>query len=1611
MGNDAGFSIDILLNDSVSNLKALSDGFDQGKVSASEFSSGVSEAAADLSKIGAATVAATSSLADIATNLDVVKSGLEAYGQSITLTTGKIDELIASTSDYSKIRDTMSDDNVIARMNAAYQEQVSLLGELKAMESEEYEQMVKESAMFQAYATMKRISMEDEIKLGQARAIANAEASASVKERASAALGITPLADTAGANSMQAEQEKEAATAAELMATEQAKYAASAMAGAEAAQRLVNFTLAGADASRQIVEQLKEQVELEEKLAEFAEFKDDEQAKYAAAAMVGEEAAQRLVNLTLAGADASRQIVDQLKEQVELEEKLAKNAELRAEEEAKYAAASMMGDDVARKVVGNQSSTEAAEASSGIQAQMQLSKQMEASLATEQTLKEKIIALTDEEYVASQKINAELQVKLGLEQSLVNEELKKVQTKALAAAPATPAVKEQVAASLGLNGFAQQAEEAAAETTVFAAAEERLTITSGTLSSALRGAAKGIGGMGMMYGQIIPMMTAFAAAATLKSSIDLGQQFEYDATFVETFGKQAGQATLSTNELKEALLSMTGVTQNIGEMAAGMKVFAQSGVPEETALKQLPELCRFATVAEQDLGTAIKETTKISDAFGVSQDEVANKIVVGAAQSASTVKGTEDALSKMTALGTVAKYSLDESITMLATIGKFGVTDSEAGTAARTALMKLLTLTPAVTEDFRKMKVSWTAFDDAGNQKPLLQMLQELSDLTSRMTQGDRATVFKDMFSLKGGMAGGTAVSGFKDMADQVKDLYNNVQHAGDGISVLQKETQDLSSTGQYSMELVKKSFSDAMTAAYDTSPAVTELYKTLQEIGESEGFRNFLKGAVQGFFELSNELVQVATGFGPIIEGVGAIGSAAGTLLGLGDVGEWGIVGVALFAGGPAAALIVDALMQINKLMKEIPQVGGGSLDDSIGDLMPKAKATTDAFIALYQSVVDVSNGIKDVDGKPVDEVTQKFNSLTAEIANLKAQLADKSGFDMDPFNLGITTAQDNTEKLKDKLADLEVQLDRINKVNFTPLGDNLAAIAGKIGISAGGYGVEKPGAYLSKNAPGAATQSDVDHQNMLGTIAEGTAKDKALKLAGQMDAVRQKELASLKAFEESKLAIQKAANDQSLEIDKEGYEWGTVTLEKYLADKHQFSQETADADVAAKQKELDNAKEMAGQVASKMGAKGQVDVAGSMAAQFEAQTKVYAAEKALTDAQSKADLLKKTNLNESREMLDTQRIGYENTNIALLTLTGHTYEAQVATDNLYKVSKEYKALNLEAASGNPLAQKAKASTDQAMIIKEQNAKNNQDLPFAQDTSSLQAYNSEWEDYYNTQVKILQIQLDLATAANKPTAFLKVQLEDAKKLASGGMETSFMKGMQDISKTWTDKSKNMVQVGTDTANAMQQGFSSIFFDTMQGKFKGLASYINSFMASVEQSVSNLLSKQLAGGLMNAFGSSGGGGSSALSGIGNSIANMFGGGYTANAPLMPMSAQGNVFTTSPDLSAHSNSIVSMPTMFKFASGAGIMGEAGPEAIMPLTRGTDGNLGVRSSGNTGGMVVNIHNHGDSKVSAKKSNDGMSLDVMVEQVESAVSKRMSRGSGLAPFLDGRYGRRNF
>jgi TP901 family phage tail tape measure protein len=99
-----------------------------------------------------------------------------------------------------------------------------------------------------------------------------------------------------------------------------------------------------------------------------------------------------------------------------------------------------------------------------------------------------------------------------------------------------------------------------------------------------------------------------------------------------------------------------------------------------------------------------------------------------------------------------------------------------------------------------------------------------------------------------------------------------------------------------------------------------------------------------------------------------------------------------------------------------------------------------------------------------------------------------------------------------------------------------------------------------------------------------------------------------------------------------------------------------------------------------------------------------------------------------------------------------------------------------------------------------------------------------------------------------------------------------------------------------------------------------------------------------------------------------------GAGYADYA--MSKNATGNVYDSRNIIpfasgGAFTNSIVDKPTLFPFANGTGLMGEAGPEAIMPLTRTADGKLGVTAEGAGSNIEINIINNTSEKAEVKRT----------------------------------------
>ncbi|EAW4007936.1 phage tail tape measure protein [Salmonella enterica] len=203
------------------------------------------------------------------------------------------------------------------------------------------------------------------------------------------------------------------------------------------------------------------------------------------------------------------------------------------------------------------------------------------------------------------------------------------------------------------------------------------------------------------------------------------------------------------------------------------------------------------------------------------------------------------------------------------------------------------------------------------------------------------------------------------------------------------------------------------------------------------------------------------------------------------------------------------------------------------------------------------------------------------------------------------------------------------------------------------------------------------------------------------------------------------------------------------------------------------------------------------------------------------------------------------------------------------------------------------------------------------------------------------------ALALNK--RYLDERLRDQQGFyaASDAQRSDWADGMREGFANWADTASDYASQSADLVNNAMTGLVGNISDALAGNKVDWEDWASSVLQSMQKIILNAmlvvsLRSTSNSGFFSSIGGMFGAGAGAVSGSTPS------GAYNSAASGLQLNAKGGAYASA-SLSAYSNSIVSSPTYFAFAKGAGLMGEAGPEAIMPLTRSADGSLGVRVVG--------------------------------------------------------------
>lgn len=217
-------------------------------------------------------------------------------------------------------------------------------------------------------------------------------------------------------------------------------------------------------------------------------------------------------------------------------------------------------------------------------------------------------------------------------------------------------------------------------------------------------------------------------------------------------------------------------------------------------------------------------------------------------------------------------------------------------------------------------------------------------------------------------------------------------------------------------------------------------------------------------------------------------------------------------------------------------------------------------------------------------------------------------------------------------------------------------------------------------------------------------------------------------------------------------------------------------------------------------------------------------------------------------------------------------------------------------------------------------------------------------EDLYKQQTEALQVAL---------TERLQIQEEYYKK--TDEQQSDWRAGISDSLMNYADQASDLSSMAATATSEILDATTNSISNNLTNVLTGAASFkdgmSNIFSSLGETVIKTLIQMATQALITKAIMASFGGGAGGLFG------SLFGGASGAASSGTAIQSAGANFSfnalggvyDSPSLSAYSNGVYSTPQYFAFAKGAGVFGEAGPEAIMPLTRGADGSLGVRAVG--------------------------------------------------------------
>lgn len=379
----------------------------------------------------------------------------------------------------------------------------------------------------------------------------------------------------------------------------------------------------------------------------------------------------------------------------------------------------------------------------------------------------------------------------------------------------------------------------------------------GKLQSGLRNVGKSMQSTGkkLTLGLTTPIVGLGAASVTTYAD------FQSSMNKVKALSGATGKDFTKLENLAKEMGATTVFSAS--EAADGMSFLAMAGFDTNQIIETMPGMLDLAAASQMDLATAADITTNIMSGFGLEASEAGRiaDVLALASQSANTdVEGMGEAMKYVAPVANGLGISVEETAAAIGIMSDAGIQGSQAGTTLRAGLSRLVNPVGQAKEAMDEL--GFSATDSEGNFKSLEQIVRELEDKTSHMTDAQRQQTLSMIF-------GQEAASGWTAMIENGADSLGGFTDELMNAEGTAAETADIMNSG------LKGAFVELSSALEGLAISFGEiLAPVIQAIAEK------ITDVVRWFNGLSTNMKTVIVVVASVVAAIGPLLAIVGTLM-----------------------------------------------------------------------------------------------------------------------------------------------------------------------------------------------------------------------------------------------------------------------------------------------------------------------------------------------------------------------------------------------------------------------------------------------------------------------------------------------------------------------------------------------------------------------------------------------------------------------------------------------------------------------------------------------------------------------------------------------------------